>query len=112
LRDSGNSIGKCGASLRRFRAVTTIAGFVAGDEDPADAAALFPSLAGRPIHQSAPQRFGGPAPPLMLLRRQIGHVAEPRLPLDGDDRRLLVIVGGRGGVMRRRNNSCCLARRA
>jgi hypothetical protein len=51
---------------------------------------LRPLLAGGPAHQLAPQRIGGIAAPLVLLRRHVGHVGKPlpRLPRS-DDRRLL-----------------------
>ena len=109
LRDSGNSIGRCGRSLRRFRAVMTIAGFVAGDEDTAglrprssrpwrslDTSLLHMASAASPRRRSSSGVRSGASP--------------PRLPLDGDDRRLVVVVGGRGRVMRSRNDSFCLTR--
>ena len=54
---------------------------------------------GAPSRGTAHRR---PRPPPVLLRRQVGRVAEPaRPPLRGDDRRLAVIVGRRGSRLRR-----------
>ena len=70
----------------------------------------LPVLGGRSTHQFAPHGIGGLAAALVLFRRQVGSVAQPRLPFDGDDHRLAVVVGGRGRVMRWRSDSFRLTR--